>query len=94
MLRTVVGTAGRHRRGLDSGTVASVGGSRCARQRRAQRHHGAPPGRLLPSVRAAKPAAPFLAPSGATGVLVATDAAGPLAPADLSAIEVMEDRAL
>ena len=47
-----------------------------------------------PSVRAAKLAAPFLAPSGATGVLVATDAAGPLAPADLSAIEVMEDRAL
>ncbi len=47
-----------------------------------------------PSVLAAKLAAPFLAPSGATGVLVATDTAGPLTPADLSAIKVVEDRAL
>ena len=47
-----------------------------------------------PSVVAAKLAAPFLAPSGATGVLVATDTAGPLTPADLSAIKVVEDRAL
>ncbi len=47
-----------------------------------------------PSVLAAKLAAPFVAPSGATGVLVATDIAGPLSPADLSAIKVVEDSAL
>ena len=47
-----------------------------------------------PSVLAARLAAPFLAPSGATGVLVATDTAGPLTPADLSAIKAVEDRAL
>ncbi len=47
-----------------------------------------------PSVLSAKLAAPFLAPSGATGVLVATDTAGPLTPTDLSAIKVVEDRAL
>jgi putative drug exporter of the RND superfamily len=47
-----------------------------------------------PSVVAARLAAPFLAPSGATGVLVATDTAGPLTPADLSAIKVVEARAL
>jgi putative drug exporter of the RND superfamily len=47
-----------------------------------------------PSVLAAELAAPFLAPSGATGVLVATDIVGPLTPADLSAIKVVEDRAL
>jgi putative drug exporter of the RND superfamily len=47
-----------------------------------------------PSVLAAKLAAPFLAPSGATGVLIATDTAGPLTPADLSAIRSVEDRAL
>ena len=47
-----------------------------------------------PSVIAAKLAAPFLAPSGATGVLVATNTAGSLTPADLSAIKVVEDRAL
>src|SRR6516162_5650688 len=47
-----------------------------------------------PSVMAARLAAPFLAPSGAIGELVATDTAGPLTPADLSAIKVVEDRAL
>jgi len=47
-----------------------------------------------PSVVAARLAAPFLAPSGATGVLVASDIAGPLTPADLSAIKVVEDHAL
>ncbi len=47
-----------------------------------------------PSVLAAKLAAPFLAPSGATGVLVATGTAGPLTPADLSAIKGVEERAL
>jgi RND superfamily putative drug exporter len=47
-----------------------------------------------PSVVAANLEAPFLAPSGATGVLVATDTAGRLTPADLSAIKVVEDRAV
>ena len=47
-----------------------------------------------PSVVAAQLAAPFLAPSGATGVLVATDNQGSLTPADLSAIKVVQDQAL
>ncbi|HEX3334023.1 MAG TPA: MMPL family transporter [Acidimicrobiales bacterium] len=47
-----------------------------------------------PSVVAAKLAAPFLNPSGATGVLVAADTSGGLTPEDLSAIRVVEARAL
>ena len=46
-----------------------------------------------PSVLAARLAAPFLAPNGAAGILIATDTAGPLTPADLSAINVVEGRA-
>ena len=47
-----------------------------------------------PSVVAAKLAAPFLNPSGATGVLVASDTAGNLTPRDLAAIRSVETRAL
>jgi RND superfamily putative drug exporter len=46
-----------------------------------------------PSVQAAKLAAPFLNPNGATGVLVATDTAGSFTPEDLSAIRAAEARA-
>jgi RND superfamily putative drug exporter len=46
-----------------------------------------------PSVLAAKLAAPFLNPNGATGVLVATDTVGGLTPQDLSAIGAVEARA-
>ena len=46
-----------------------------------------------PSVVAAKLAAPFLNPNGATGVLIATDTVGNLTPQDLSAIRAVEGRA-
>jgi RND superfamily putative drug exporter len=46
-----------------------------------------------PSLLAAKLARPFLNPSGATGVLVATDTVGTLTAQDLSAIRVAEARA-
>ncbi len=47
-----------------------------------------------PSVQAAKLAAPFLNPNGATGVLVASDTAGRWTSRDLSAIEMIEAHAL
>jgi putative drug exporter of the RND superfamily len=47
-----------------------------------------------PSVIAARLAAPFLNPSGATGVLVASDTVGTLTPRDLAAIGAVEARAL
>jgi putative drug exporter of the RND superfamily len=47
-----------------------------------------------PSVQAAKLAAPFLNPNGATGVLIVSDTAGRWTSRDLSAIQVVEAHAL
>jgi putative drug exporter of the RND superfamily len=46
-----------------------------------------------PSVVASNLASPFLNPSQASGVLVASDDSGPLTPQDLSAIRTVEERA-